>query len=186
MTNSLIGLIVRRSGNIIVGANSLIRWWGLRHCAANRVRIGSNSIVRCRIDFDSPLGEVTIGNRCYLGACHLVCHTAITLGDDVVISWGVTIVDHDSHSVYWEERKNDVRDWMRHEKNWAAVSIAPVFVGDRAWIGFGACILKGVRVGEGAVIGAGAVVTKDVPKYSVVAGNPARLVRQLRETTSGE
>lgn len=179
MINALIGWFVRLAGNIRSGPNSDVRWWGLRRCATNRIRIGADSIVRCRIDFDSPMGEVSIGDRCYLGASHLVCHSGISIGDDVIISWGVTIVDHDSHSVLWRHRRHDVRDWSRGKKDWNAVAIAPVSVGNKAWIGFGASILKGVKIGEGAVIGARAVVTKDVRPYTVVAGNPARVVRQL-------
>lgn len=52
-----------------------------------------------------------------------------------------------------------------------------IVVGDDVWIGFGATILSGVHIGQGAVIGAGAVVTKDVPPYCVVGGNPARTIR---------
>lgn len=51
-----------------------------------------------------------------------------------------------------------------------------VFIGDRAWIGYGALVLPGITVGEGAVVGAGAVVTKDVDSYTIVAGNPARKI----------
>jgi acetyltransferase-like isoleucine patch superfamily enzyme len=52
----------------------------------------------------------------------------------------------------------------------------PVMVGDRAWIGFRAVVLPGVKIGEGAVVGAGSVVTRDVPSYTIVAGNPARAI----------
>ena len=55
----------------------------------------------------------------------------------------------------------------------------PVKIGDDAWIGACAMILRGVSVGKGGVVAAGAVVTKDVPEYSIVAGNPAVLVREL-------
>jgi galactoside O-acetyltransferase len=70
---------------------------------------------------------------------------------------------------------------MNGVKRWDFVSVRPVRIGDKVWIGFGASILKGVNVGEGSVVGAKAVVTRDVPPYTVVAGNPARVVRQLRE-----
>jgi acetyltransferase-like isoleucine patch superfamily enzyme len=103
----------------------------------------------------------------------------ITLGDDVVISWGVTIVDHNSHALDWEGRKSDVLDWMKGRKDWANVKTEPVRIGDKAWIGFNASILKGVTIGEGAVVGAGAVVTRDVPDHAVVAGNPAKVLRTL-------
>lgn len=175
----LVGFIVRQRVDVQVGTGSSVRWWGLG-ARSGRLCIGSGSIIRCRVDFDSPSGEVLIGDRCYLGASHLVCHTGIRIGDDVIMSWGVTVVDHDSHSLNWVEREHDVADWMRGVKRWDFVTARPVHIGDKTWIGFGASILKGVRVGEGAVVGANAVVTHDVPPYTVVAGNPARVVRQLK------
>lgn len=148
--------------------------------------IGKNSIVNCRVDFDNINGHICIGDRCYLGASHLVCHTAIILGDDVIMSWGVTVVDHDSHSLNWKDRQSDVSDWMRGVKCWESVTVRPVKIEDRVWIGFGASILKGVCVGEGAVIGANAIVTRDVPPYTVVVGNPARVVRYLKKDSIRE
>ena len=136
-------------------------------------------MLRCRISFDHVGGEVMIGERCFLGASHLVCHTRITIGNDVIMSWGVTVVDHDSHALEWEDRSHDVADWTQGVKQWNKVVVAPVIIGDKVWIGFGVSILKGVTVGEGAVIGANAVVTKSVPPYCVVAGNPARIVKRL-------
>lgn len=91
-------------------------------------------------------------------------------------------MDHDSHSLDWELRKNDVTDWSLGNKDWTGVSIRPVVIRNQVWIGFGASILKGVTVGDGAVIGANAVVTRDVPPYAVVAGNPARIIRILTPT----
>lgn len=185
LVNSAVGTVVRRSAAIEIGAHSTVRWWGLRG-GGGRIRIGRESIVRCRIAFDSPAGRVTIGDRCYIGASHLICHTGITLGDDVIVSWGVTIVDHDSHSLDWSERRNDVADWARHEKRWNHVAIAPVTLGNKCWIGFGASILKGVTVGDGAVVGANSVVTRDVPAFSVAVGSPARVVRQLQRADEAE
>lgn len=182
--NSLLGHWVRRSGHVSIGPGSRVRWWGLRGSRHGRVGIGRDSIIRCRVDFDSPGGSIRIGDRCFLGASHLVCHTGITIGDDVVMSWGVTVVDHDSHSLDWNVRQHDVARWMNGEKRWDGVTIAPVTIANRAWIGFGASILKGVTIGEGAVIGANSVVTRDVPPFAVVAGNPARVVRQLNSPTT--
>lgn len=177
--NAVVSLIVRSQVNVSVGKCSKIKWWALRSIRGGRIEIGSNCIIKSRIAFDSPNGQVKVGDRCYLGASLLVCHTGITLGDDVVISWNVTIVDHDSHAVDWEHRKSDVIDWAKGCKRWDSVTIRPVHIGNKVWIGFGASILKGVSIGDGAVIGAHSVVTRDVPPFTIVAGNPARIVRTL-------
>ena len=174
----LYGVFVRSRRDITVGAGSSVSWFRLRG-RGGTIGIGSGSIVRARIDFDRPDGVVRIGDRCFVGASHLVCHSRIELGNDVILSWGITIVDHDSHSLDWAHRKKDVVDWARGHKDWHGVRTGPVRIGDRVWIGFGATVLRGVTIGEGSVIGAQAVVTKDVEPYVVVAGNPARVVRRL-------
>ena len=96
------------------------------------------------------------------------------------MSWGVTIVDHDFHSTDWTKRENDVREWRRGRKVWDHVAHAPVTIADKVWIGFNVSVLKGVTIEEGAVVGACSVVTRDIPAYSLAAGNPARVIRTLR------
>jgi acetyltransferase-like isoleucine patch superfamily enzyme len=170
------------SRSVSIGAGSRVYRWRLGVGAgSNRVTIGSRSIVRCRISFDGRHGEVRIGDRTYIGASHIVCHSAVTIGSDVIISWGVTVVDHDSHSVHWAQRSGDVEEWRMGRKSWEHVPVRPVTIGDKVWIGFGASILKGVTIAEGAVIGAGAVVTREVPAYALVAGNPAQVIRLIGE-----
>lgn len=186
LANWVIGLRIRRSGRVIAGRGSRVSWWRLRMGSqGNRVVIGQDSIVQCRIDFDGEQGRVAIGDRSYIGASHLVCHSGIEIGQDVIISWGVTIVDHDSHSIFWSERSADVALWHKGQKRWDHVTIRPVVIADKVWIGFGVSILKGVIIGEGAVIGACSVVTRNVEPYSVVAGNPARVIRRLSPDTKG-
>ena len=167
-----------RASSVEVGTGSRVSW---RKVRANRgsLKIGSGCIVHARIDLDDSSGRVSIGDGTYVGASHIVCHTRVEIGNDVIISWAVTIVDHDSHSLDERQRRDDVAQWRLGRKSWAGVGIKPVRIGDRSWIGFGATILKGVSVGEGAVVGAKSVVTRDVPPYSLVAGNPARVVREL-------
>lgn len=145
------------------------------------VQIGQNCILNCRLSYDRPEAKITIGDRCYVGKSHIVSALSVTLGDDVVISWGVTIMDHNSHALAWAERSQDVLDWHRGAKDWTHVAMAPVVLERRCWIGAHASILKGVTVGEGAVVGTGAVVTRDVPRYTAVAGNPARVLKELPE-----
>ena len=96
-----------------------------------------------------------------------------------MISWGVTIADHNSHSLKFSERQCDVERWRGHDKDWTGVKIGRVVIEDKAWIGFNVIVLKGVTIGAGAIVGAGSVVSKDVPPFTIVAGNPARLVREL-------
>ena len=64
-------------------------------------------------------------------------------------------------------------------KNWEHVQRSKIRIGDKAWIGFNSIILKGVTIGEGAVIAAGSIVIHDVPEWSVVGGNPAKVIRLI-------
>lgn len=164
-----------------IGVRSRVRLDRVSPIADSRLKIGRDCIVNARISFDRAGAKVSCGNRCYIGSSHLISAESIILEDDVVISWGVTIVDHNSHAIHWRDRANDVIDWGRGVKDWSNVAIAPVHICAKVWIGFNAIILKGVTIGEGAIVAAGAVVTKDVAPYTIVAGNPARLVRTLSE-----
>jgi acetyltransferase-like isoleucine patch superfamily enzyme len=153
---------------------------GLRMRAGDTVRIGTHSIVDASLRTDRSPAEIIIGDRSFVsGGSLLVAAQRVEIGDDVQISWDVTIVDHDSHALEFELRRDDVLEWGAGRKDWTHVTVAPVKICDKAWIGFGATILKGITVGEGAVVGAKSVVTRDVAPWTVVAGNPAREIRKL-------
>ena len=184
LIDALLGWKSRWSATVHVGNGSTVAWRRIRRVSGNRLSIGENSIIHADISFEASGGETRIGNRTFLGRSHLICYRNLAIGDDVIMSWGVTIVDHDSHSLDWTERRNDVLDWGKGRKNWAVVAHAPVIIADKAWIGFNVSILKGVTIGEGAVIGACSVVTRDIPPYSVAAGNPARVVRSLNRSSN--
>ena len=179
LVDSVFGWKSRRSGAAHIGRGTTIAWRRIKNLAGNSLSVGEELIIHADISFEEHGGEVRIGNRTFVGRSDLVCYRKLVIGDDVIMSWGITIVDHDSHSIDWEKRCNDVHDWNNGQKNWKHIAHAPVVVGDKAWIGFNVSILKGVTIGEGAVIGACSVVTRDIPAYAVAVGNPARLVRRL-------
>jgi len=129
--------------------------------------------------FEKEDAVVSVGDRCFLGKGLISVAESVEIGNDVLISWGVTITDHNAHSVKFSERQSDVEDWRGCNKNWLGVKVRKVVIHDGAWIGFNATILKGVTIGEGAVVGAGSVVSKNVPPFTIVVGNPARAVREL-------
>ena len=140
--------------------------------------IGEFSIVEGILVFERE-ASIQIGNRTFIGGSQICSAEFISVGDDVLISFGCTIVDHDSHALDFELRKHDVIEWYHGRKDWTHVARAAVQIMDRAWIGMHVIILKGVTIGEGAIVAAGSVVTKDVPPYTLVAGNPARPIRKL-------
>lgn len=161
----------------------------------NRIYIGNDSILAGSITLERDIGKVYIGNNTQIGGgTHIICACGVTIGSDVLISWDCTITDHDSHSTRWSERSCDGQKWYEGikvsiskaamTKDWHVVPMAPVHIADKVWIGFNVIILKGVNIGEGAVIAAGSVVTKDVPEWTLVGGNPARVIKQLERFKS--
>ncbi|MER8484994.1 acyltransferase [Mesorhizobium sp. M1322] len=172
---------LQRLAGVNVGAGTKMAIQSVRTARRGHHSIGEDGIINCYFSFDRPEAQITIGRDCFIGKSHLVAATGITIGNDVVISWDVTIVDHNSHSLDWKQRAKDVADWRQGKKDWTDIGVAPVTIDDNAWIGMGVTILKGVTIGRGAVVGAAAVVTKDVAPFTAVAGNPARQIRDLVE-----
>ena len=151
--------------------------------------IGTDSIVAGNFIFESSEGQVRIGNHSYVGGGTFISRSSIEIGNYVTIAWGGTFYDHDSHSLDYMMRRKDIDDELEdirnglnfiEHKDWSVVNSKPIKICDDAWIGMNVIILKGVTIGEGAVVGAGSVVTKDVPAWTVVAGNPAKVVKVLR------
>ena len=152
-----------------------------------RLSIGAESNIEALIVLEKQEAEVQIGSRSHLGGGTLIdAACRIEIGDDVLIAFETLIMDHDSHAVHFENRRHDVRDWIRGVKDWSSVVRRPVRIGNKAWLGARAIVLKGVTIGEGAIIGAGSVVTEDVPSWTLAAGNPARIIRPLTEAERAE
>ena len=150
------------------------------------LKIGNDCLIAGKFVFEVQSGEIIIGNNTSIGGGLFIAIKQITIGNNVLISWGCTFADNNSHSVYPQERATDVADWKRgvdegkigYYKDWSNVKADEIHIHDNVWIGFNCIILKGVTIGEGSVIGAGSVVTKSVPPFSVYAGNPARFIRK--------
>lgn len=174
----------RRGARLEIARGAQLRSCALRLSKEGVFTLGENSIFAGRVSMDREGARVSVGSRSFVGKSHLVAARHIAIGSDVLISWDVTIVDHQSHSLNFSDRARDVSDWLAGQKDWSHVEIRPVHIKDKAWLGFGATILPGVTVGEGAVVGACSVVTRDVEPWTVVAGNPAKVIRRLDGKTA--
>ena len=75
---------------------------------------------------------VAIGKNTFIGSSTIVCAERVDIGDDVLISWGCTIVDHNSHALDWKDRDADVREYYEGRKNWKKVERKPVSIGNKS------------------------------------------------------
>lgn len=111
---------------------------------------------------------VAIGRGCFIQqCCTFFGRSGITIGDDVFIGPKVNLItiNHDPDP-----------------DNRSATYGRPIVIEDKVWIGINSTILPGVRIGYGAIVGAGSVVTKDVPAMTVVAGNPAKIIKTIEKS----
>jgi len=147
--------------------------------------IGRYSLVRAELLIFNFSGKIEVGDYCFIGPGTRVWSCAsVRIGNRVLISHDVNIHDNNSHNLDASERHKDFVYMLEHNGILRDNDIgsAPIVIEDDAWIGFGSVILKGVKIGKGAVVAAGSVVTKDVPPYTLVAGNPARIKKQFNIT----
>lgn len=129
-------------------------------------RLGKNTFMFRRTELYFPKG-LYIGNNSTVGWFTLLdARGGLYIGNNVTIASYVKIIDgkHDINSPKFE------------------ASFKPIIINDYAWICTGSIIIQGIKIGTGAVIAAGAVVTKDVPDYAVVGGNPARVIGTRNKT----
>jgi acetyltransferase-like isoleucine patch superfamily enzyme len=170
----------RNRDNVNIGATTKFSTYRkLRLSANNRLVVGEGSIFEGSIAFERDDAEVIVGCNSLVGNSLIVCACRVEIGDDVLVSWGCTIMDSDSHPIGWRERTKDVREALQGSKDWSRTAIKSVRLGDKCWVGAHAIVLKGVQIGEGAIVAAGSVVTKSVLPWTVVGGNPAKLIREI-------
>jgi acetyltransferase-like isoleucine patch superfamily enzyme len=149
---------------------------------SGRIRLGSgvrlsgkSSIAFGRPSPDVP--ELIVGDETFIGHdCAFSIGRSIQIGNHCLLAGGVRVLDMDGHPLDAVRR--------RAGEPTPPEAIAPVVIGDDVWIGHGSIILKGVTIGARSVVAARSVVTKDVPPDTIVAGNPARIVKQLATRTA--
>jgi len=146
---------VNENLKIIIGDNVMVYgdvgFQGYKVLKEPVLRIGDNTFIGPQVKIGVGK-EIKIGNHCLIAA-------------------RVYISDHDGHPLDWEKR----RQRLPVDKD----EIKPICIKDDVWIGEGAFIAKGVTIGRGAIIGARSVIAKDVPEFTIVAGNPARILKEL-------
>ena len=142
------------------------------------IRIGSGTMIGPLVTLSAGMvpGQrsvtdpvVSIGDRCLIGrGSGIVGHLRIEIGDDVWTGHNVYITDQ-NHG--YEDPTLPIARQIMPER--------PVFIGRGSWLGFGAVVLPGAVIGEHVVIGANSVVTGDIPSYTVAAGVPARVIKEM-------
>jgi acetyltransferase-like isoleucine patch superfamily enzyme len=145
--------------------------------------IGANSRILGQLIVLAHGGSIRIGESCFIGETSRIWSAAsIVIGDRVLISHNVNIHDYNAHSMSAHHRRLHIDEIFTtgHPKHLDDVASAPIVIEDDVWIGFNSTILRGVSIGRGAVVSAGSFVTKDVAPYTVVFGNPARVIGESK------
>ncbi|WP_281350458.1 acyltransferase [Roseovarius bejariae] len=132
-----------------------------------RIELGEQVAIRDGCQFGGN-GTLRVGDRTAINAeCILTALDSIEIGSDVMLAPRVYILDVDHR---FTDRSIPISK--------QGYDVAPVTIGDGAWIGTGAVITKGVTIGEGAIVGANSVVTRDIPPFTIAAGLPARPIKK--------
>ena len=124
--------------------------------------------------YNGSTPHIVIGNNCCFGANnHITCANEIIIGDCCLTGKWVTITDNNHGDTSYEDLKKE--PLLR-----TITTKGKVQIGKNVWIGDKATVLSGITIGDGVVIAANSIVCKDVPSYCVVAGNPAKIIKNVR------
>lgn len=142
----------------------------------HKVGIGANTFLGPVVEYAGIVynPKIIIGDGTWVGKnCSIAAINKVEIGKNVLFAGFVHITDH-SHG--YENISNPIASQP-------LITKGPVIIEDNCWLGFGCEILSGVHIGEHSIVAARAVVTKNVPAYSIVAGNPAKIVKQYNFQT---
>ena len=150
----------------------------------SKILIGSNTHIKGELLIKKYGGLIKIGDNSFVGSgTKIWSGESIFIGDNVLISHNCNIVDTNSHEIdYLTRAKRSAEIFsIGHWEEKESIVTKPIVISNNVWISFNVTILKGVTIGEGAIIAADTVVTKDVPPFVIVAGNPAKIVKYINE-----
>ena len=151
-----------------------------RSAAPIGARFGRGAAAYKSTMFDvGPRGVVSVGDFSLVHGARIICDRSIEIGSHALISWNVVLMDTYRASPDPLERRRAILDAARDHAPRGESEARPVRLGSNVWIGFDVCVMPGVKIGDGAIVGARSAVFDDVPAYTVVAGNPARVIRRL-------
>jgi acetyltransferase-like isoleucine patch superfamily enzyme len=119
-----------------------------------------------------------LGDYVLINGAWFICESQIEVGDHALIAWNVVFMDCYRAPLDPAARREYLRERTKGNRNTSEAG-RPIRIGRNVWIGFDCCVLPGVTIGEGAIVGARSVVKDDIPPYTVAAGNPARIIRQI-------
>ena len=147
----------RLETGLIMADDSILEWGGANYKSLELIGYGSYIQI-------GEGAKLSIGNSFINREVKIICNRRISIGDGCVIAMGTVIRDNDGghHQMLSENYQNQ----------------KPITIENHVWIGENSMILKGVTIGEGAVIAASSLINKDVPAHCLVAGNPAKIIRE--------
>lgn len=160
------------------GHNSMIEYRALNLKGLYGIHVGTNTKIGANVQLttwktNGRQPVIMIGNNCCIrDNAHITAINNITIGDNLLTGTNVLISDN-SHGRFAKEEL-DISPQKRK-----VFSKGGVTIGNNVWLGNNVCVLAGVTIGDGSVVGANSVVLHDVPAYAMVAGAPARLVKQI-------
>lgn len=146
-----------------------------------QIQIGNNSEIAGTFACKGN-GRITLGKNSWVGAGTVIGSVEeISIGDYAIISTEVHIYDNNNHPTDPALRQKMCESGFHSELwGWQHADAKRIKIGDRVWIGERSTILKGVTIGNDSIVAAGSVVTHDVPSNSIAAGNPAKIVKQIK------